>query len=151
MKRASLKTAKVPVAPSPASEDVTDRLLNRGGTPPRKRGGDVAPKASRPQKKEIKKMTEPHDEPLPYVPYRPVPEESPAPPPGPGLPPMTNASESVEPMADAVEKTRAAVEALQIAGRAAPARYDLAVRYRLDALAHHLQQVADFVTGHAQS
>ena len=40
-----------------------------------------------------------------------------------------------------------AAQALQEAGRSAPARYELALRYRLDALAHHLQQVRDFVDG----
>jgi hypothetical protein len=38
-----------------------------------------------------------------------------------------------------------AAEALRQAGREAPARYDVALRYRMDALAHHLQQVKEFV------
>jgi hypothetical protein len=40
-----------------------------------------------------------------------------------------------------------AVQALQDAGRSAPARYELTVRYRLDALAHHVRQVREFVAG----
>ena len=47
---------------------------------------------------------------------------------------------------NALAAVATATEALQQAGRAAPARYDVALRYRLDALAHHLQQVKDFVT-----
>jgi len=38
-----------------------------------------------------------------------------------------------------------AVAALVAAAGIAPARYDLAVRYRLDALVHHLRQVAEFM------
>jgi hypothetical protein len=38
-----------------------------------------------------------------------------------------------------------ATEALRQAAREAPARYDVALHYRLDALAHHLQQVREFV------
>jgi hypothetical protein len=50
-------------------------------------------------------------------------------------------------MAQALAQARAATEALQGAARAAPARYELALRYRLEALAHHVQQVAEFVAG----
>jgi hypothetical protein len=39
-----------------------------------------------------------------------------------------------------------AVAALVAAAGAAPARHNLAVRYRLDALAHHFRQVAEFLT-----
>jgi hypothetical protein len=38
-----------------------------------------------------------------------------------------------------------AVEALQVAGRSEPARYEVALRFRLDSLAHHIQQVKDYV------
>src|SRR3990172_2275251 len=143
MKRASLKTAKVPVSQSSAGQDVTDRLLNRGdSTPPKdKPKAPASPRKPRARPTEVKTMTETQNEPLPYVPYRPVPDQPPAPPPGPtpqppSLPDLTQAG---EPVAQAVEKARAAVEALHTAGRSAPAQYDLAVRYRLHALAPHLQ------------
>jgi len=45
----------------------------------------------------------------------------------------------------ALAATETATEALRLAAREAPARYDVALHYRLDALAHHLQQVKEFV------
>jgi hypothetical protein len=53
--------------------------------------------------------------------------------------------ESPTSLAAAIAAVEAAVDALSQAGRQAPARYDVAVGYRLDALAHHLQQVMEFV------
>ena len=54
------------------------------------------------------------------------------------------------PAASALEDALAAVEtaseALRQASQQAPARYDVALRFRLDALAHHLRQVREFVT-----
>ncbi|MEK7327035.1 MAG: hypothetical protein AAB217_17465 [Chloroflexota bacterium] len=154
MKRASLKTAKVPVSQSSGGKDVTDRLLNRGDpTPPKaKSKAPAAPRNQRARTSEVKTMSQTENEPLPYVPYRPVPEQPPAPPPGPtpqppAVPDMTKTD---QPLAQAVEKARQAVEALRIAGRSTPAQYDLAVRYRLDALAHHLEQVAEFLAGRAR-
>jgi hypothetical protein len=49
----------------------------------------------------------------------------------------------------ALRQAEQAVTQLRGACRSAPARYELAVRYRLEALAHHLQQVAEFVAGRA--
>jgi hypothetical protein len=53
------------------------------------------------------------------------------------------------PAASSLESALAAAEAataaLRQAGREAPARYDVALHYRLDSLAHHLQQVKEFV------
>jgi hypothetical protein len=48
----------------------------------------------------------------------------------------------------ALGQAQAATEALRLAARSAPARYELALRYRLEALAHHVQQVAEFMAGH---
>ena len=45
----------------------------------------------------------------------------------------------------ALQAARQAVEALVAARRTTPARYQLAVRWRLDALAHHLEQVVQFL------
>ena len=147
MKRASLKNAKVPVSPSAESKDVTDRLLGVKTEPaPRTPKSSAKPKP-RARKMEAKPMSETQNEPLPYVPYRPVPEQPPVPPPGPTpqSPAVPDMAETAKPISQAVEKTREAVEALRVAGRSAPAQYDLAVRYRLDALAHHLEQVAEFL------
>ena len=36
------------------------------------------------------------------------------------------------------------MEALQKAARSEPARYQVALRFRLDSLAHHVQQVKDY-------
>jgi len=44
----------------------------------------------------------------------------------------------------ALVQSRAALVALREASSHSPSRYDVALRYRLDALAHHLQQVAEF-------
>ncbi len=119
MKRASLKTAKVPVTATTAP-DVTDRIL--------KADLAVAPVPS---------------------PKRPTPaKRRPRPTP-------SNVTTAEHPITSqdapgaldlALTQTRLALEALQQARAEAPAQYDLGVRYRLDALAHHLQQVADFMT-----
>ncbi len=82
-----------------------------------------------------------------YTPYRTV-DPPPAAPPGPtlqppapsGLPPETS-----EALRKALASTEEAVAALMAAAESTPARHDLAVRYRLDALAHHLQQVGEFI------
>jgi hypothetical protein len=44
-----------------------------------------------------------------------------------------------------VRAAQDASQALEDAAQAAPARYSVALRYRLEALAQHLRQVADFV------
>ena len=48
-------------------------------------------------------------------------------------------------MQNALAAVAAATAALQRARQEAPARYDVALRFRLDALAHHLQQVKEFL------
>jgi hypothetical protein len=48
-------------------------------------------------------------------------------------------------LAAALAAAEAAALALRQARSEAPARYDVALGYRLDALAHHLQQVSEFV------
>ena len=145
MKRASLKTAKVPITTS-NTRDVTDRLLKEDELAPSK----VKPprKKLRPQKA-VNPASPTADEPLPYIPYHTLPDQSPTSPPGPQprTLQLTDLSKADKAMANALQQTKAAVEALQIAGRSAPAQYDLAIRYRLDALAHHLEQVAEFVAG----
>jgi hypothetical protein len=45
----------------------------------------------------------------------------------------------------ALVAAQSAVEALKTAARAEPARYEVALRFRLDSLAHHVEQVKDYV------
>ena len=144
MKRAYLKTAKVPVASS-ATHDVTDRLLKTDGDPvPRKPkssdkpSGRAQPASSSPS---------PTPEPLSYTPYVTV-SETPTQPftgPTPRPPRLPDLSQADEPIAQAFATARTSIELLQIAARSGPAQYDLAIRYRLDALTHHLEQVAEFL------
>jgi hypothetical protein len=117
MKRATL-TAYPATTPSQPT-DLTDRLLENEDRQP-------APSSARRQR-----GRHPAREPGPAE--RPVPEPVP----------------TATPVASSLEKALAAAdsatEALRQAGREAPARYDVALRYRMDALAHHLQQVKVFV------
>lgn len=157
-KRASLRVDNVPQTTSHAGSDVTDRLLDRESSPaaakpaptpppPPARPPDPAPQKADTDSARDKSAL--GKEPLAYVPYRSVPEPPPAPPPGPqpSTPNIVVPSTAPKPLAEAVAKTEAAIVALQSAAHTAPAQYDLALRYRLDALAHHLEQVAEFVRG----
>ena len=60
------------------------------------------------------------------------------------------AASPAAPTTSGLENALVAVEtataALRQAGQEAPARYEVALRFRLDALAHHLQQVKEFIT-----
>lgn len=157
-KRASLHVDKVPQTTSHAGSDVTDRLLDRESPPRAAKSVPTppAPPVSRPDAAPPKADSDsardksaPGKEPLSYVPYRTVPEPPPALPPGPqpSAPNIAVPSNAPKLLAEAVAKTEAAIVALQSAAHTAPAQYDLALRYRLDALAHHLEQVAEFVRG----
>ncbi len=156
-KRASLHVDKVPHTISHVGSDVTDRLLDRESPPAAAKSARTPPPpVSRPDPVPPKADTDsagdksaPGKEPLSYVPYRTVPEPPPAPPrgPQPSAPNIAVPSPAPKPLAEAVAKTEAAIVALQSAAHTAPAQYDLALRYRLDALAHHLEQVAEFVRG----
>jgi hypothetical protein len=82
-----------------------------------------------------------------YVPYRTV-EPGPPVTPGPALQspsPVSLPDQIPEPLRQALSQSEKALAAPVEAASGAPSRYDLAVRYRLDALAHHLKQVADFI------
>ncbi len=147
-KRASLHVDKVPQTTSHAGSDVTDRLLDRESPPAAAKSARTPP----PPKADTDSARDKSvrgKELLPYVPYTTVPEPPPAPPPGPqpSAPNIAVFSNVPKPLAEAVAKTEAAITALQSAAHTAPAQYDLALRYRLDALAHHLEQVAEFVAG----
>jgi len=157
-KRASLRVDHVPVSGLHAGSDVTDRLLDRE-SPPAAAKPALTPPPPTPdrarQKAEadsVRNRSVHGEEPLAYIPYRSIPEPTPAPPPGPqpSAPSIVVSSIAPKPLAEAVAKTEAAIVALQSAAHTAPAQYDLALRYRLDALAHHLEQVAEFVVGRAK-
>ena len=118
MKRATLTT--YPTASSTEPVDLTDRLLQReakpaGPSPARRRN-------KQPRESQAQPKTNPVSSPA----------DAPAAGPAAGLEVALAAADS-------------ATEALRQAAREAPARYDVALHYRLDALAHHLQQVKEFV------
>jgi hypothetical protein len=134
MKRASLKSMKVSVLASP-SQDVTDRILKTD------EGEKTQP------------VSTPHAEPPPSKPAKPRRAHLVAPTPAEAAPqtsaPLPTATEpTADPLAQAITQTRLALDALNVARDSAPARYNLGIRYRLDSLAHHIEQVAEFVTGH---
>jgi len=139
MKRASLTVP--PAKPKTEAPDLTDRLLSRGETPAPKRtsrkgGSETRPDASRPLAK-----------------------PAPAAPRASKLPPSPSAPASVqsvtrEAVDTSVDKALAhcheALAALKAAANDVPARYDVAIRFRLDALAHHIRQVAEYLASAAR-
>jgi hypothetical protein len=50
----------------------------------------------------------------------------------------------------ALAQCRDALAALKAAAGEAPARYEVAIRFRLDALAHHIRQVAEYLDSAAR-
>jgi len=127
MKRASLSVKPAPPKAAPA--DLTDRLLDRETSPVSE---DDAP-APRPRRR---RRAEPARPAAPAGTFEPETKspvlEASAPDDGANLEAVLN-------------QAAGAAEALEAAARRAPARYEVALRYRLDALAHHVRQVADFV------
>ncbi len=126
MKRASLKVTAN--SSSVAASDLTDRLLKNDSP---KAATKPGPRAPRRPKVKTAGAPRPAGEPTPRA-------ESPP-------PPVSPVSESQAVLTDALNQSQVALEALTRAALAEPSRYDLALRYRLDALAHHLGQVRDFV------
>lgn len=125
MKRASLSA--LPPRPPPEPADLTDRLLAREGLPAAEPGANAqapVPTPAAAPKAPARKRA------------RPAKAASPAAP---------GAASPTDPLQHALTQAQAAAEALRAAGRAAPARYEVALGYRLDALAHHVQQVAEFI------
>lgn len=131
MKRASLKTAKVPVISS-ATQDVTDRLLS-SDPEPTPRVAESKPKRPR--------RAQPS-------------ESSPTVSPTEAAAPLSAASANAnhpttQPpnhlISHALAQTRLALDALVAARTDSSARYDVAIRVRLDSLAHHLEQVTQFI------
>jgi hypothetical protein len=141
MKRATL-SALPAATPRPAqAADLTDRLLERERQPlqaqpgpgnleppKRRREPPASKRAARPAPSALAPASPGTAEAMPAEPVAPAPQPS-------------NSLHTALAAADQ------AVQALQAAGHSAPARYELAMRYRLDALAHHLQQVREFVGG----
>ena len=119
MKRATLTA--YPTSSSSEPVDLTDRLLQREDWPA------AAAPARRRRKQPPDSQTQPETNLAPPPTVAPV-----TAPPASGLDTALAAADS-------------ATEALRQAAREAPARYDVALHYRLDALAHHLQQVKEFV------
>jgi len=124
MKRASLKVT--PAAAPPAPADLTDRLLDREAerpTTPAKPKRRAQPKAA----------------------AAPAPAIEPKAPAAVPVAATATAAPPAAPFEAALAQAQAASLALEAATQAAPARYSVALRYRLEALAHHLRQVSDFV------
>jgi hypothetical protein len=126
MKRASLSA--LPPRPPAEPADLTDRLLAREGLPadePVTPSAPVPPaEALRPAQPPARKRARPAK----------------------AAPAAAEPATPADPLQHALAQAAAAEQALRDAGRAAPARYEVALRYRLDALAHHVQQVAEFIT-----
>jgi hypothetical protein len=126
MKRATLSAIPAS-APVTAAGDLTDRLLSPepaqssgAGGPKPHAPATAAPKAPR------ARTSAPQSRQGRQEPSAAEPEESDA-------------------LRQALLAAQHAVDALQVAGRSEPARYEVALRFRLDSLAHHVQQVKDYV------
>ena len=137
MKRASLTLT--PAKPKTVSPDLTDRLLARDPStslreaPPRgKTSAKPAPKRTPAKAASPQSKTSP-------TPKQPAPNPLSA-----SSPASSAPSVSREAVDKALTQSHAALAALKAAAAEAPARYDVALRYRLDALAHHIRQVAEY-------
>ena len=119
MKRATLTA--YPTTPTASPADLTDRLLAGQPAPAGAKERRQPPAAQRASRKPAAAAAGPE-------------------PSGTAVAPAASSLES------ALTAVETATEALRQASREAPARYDVALRFRLDALAHHLQQVREFVT-----
>ncbi len=105
-----------PASPQAGATDLTDRLLSQ---------------ESKPKPRTVKRKSKPSFAPS-TRPVQPLPRDAVDSPP-PAL------------IDSALAQSRTALAALREAASQSPSRYDIALRFRLDALAHHLQQVAEFV------
>jgi hypothetical protein len=138
VKRASLSA--LPARPRAEPEDLTDRLLDR----------EVASPAQAPVPEEAAAAAPPTA----------TPEVAPTPAPKRATRARVRAAEQAQPAPEAgpaelsisaaLQQASDAADALKQAARGEPARYELALRYRLEALAHHVQQVAEFISGRSQ-
>jgi hypothetical protein len=115
MKRATLSAIPAS-APAIATGDLTDRLLNRESV--------QSTGAAKTGPKTARQRTRP-------------PQTRPA--------ETREAAAETDALGHALQAAQQAVDALQGAARSEPARYEVALRFRLDSLAHHVQQVKDYV------
>ena len=129
MKRASLTA--YPTTPPAEPVDLTDRLLEneRDHAAPAKPATRAGAKSAKSRRGEARAKPDQQN-------------------PGPGL--VTEGAaqangQSASSLPGALSAVEVATEALRHAAQDAPARYDVALRYRLDALAYHLQQVKEVV------
>ena len=140
MKRASLSIT--PPAQKTEALDLTDRLLDRESSAKPARAKTAA---ARPKAKPAPKAS---------TPKRPrAPKSSSSVPSVQSVASVDTSVDPVDTVDQALAQSSEALAALTAAAHEAPARYHLALRYRLDALAHHLRQVAEFVesTSHQRS
>jgi hypothetical protein len=129
MKRASLNN--LPRSAKTEPSDLTDRLLDREA-PPTAEAAQAGAARAKPRKSTGGTR-------------RPRAKKAAAAAPGAEPEPAPKVIEASDALAEALRQTEAAALALDSAAQQAPARYHLALRYRLDALAHHLRQVTEFV------
>jgi hypothetical protein len=127
MKRATLTT--YPITPPSEPADLTDRLLQRED------GASGAPVPRRRRRRTQDSQTQPD--------INLAPLSGALPPSAPAA--ASNTAPAASELEMALAAADSATESLRQAARQAPARYDVALHYRLDALAHHLQQVKEFV------
>ena len=133
MKRASLSV--LPPAAKTEPADLTDRLLDREaatGQAPAEHGAE-----SKPKRRAAKTAAKRRATAAPATAAQPSPPAEPE-----SVPTVIEASDVV---GEALRQAEQAAQALDSAARVTPARFHLALRYRLDALAHHLRQVGEFV------
>ena len=155
MKRATLSALPAPTLGQAEPADLTDRLLERDGQPlqvERGAGNPALPKTPLKRRHEspgVKRAGRQAPSGLATDPSAAT-ATAPAESAGTDSAPTDSVALSPRPthsLYAALAAADQAAQALQEAGRSAPARYELALRYRLDALAHHLQQVREFVDG----
>ena len=131
MKRASLKTATA-LSTSTNAIDVTDRLLKTQDAGTVNLTPQPAAEARKPRRPKLSAAHAPS-------------AAGTAAGKRPALHSGHTAVSASQSVAGALAVTRQALEALRAAQTEAPARYHLGVRYRLDALAHYLEQVSEFM------
>jgi hypothetical protein len=141
-----------PAANTVRGADVTDRLLGGPSQAKSRAARQSSPTAKRSRAKKSAQSAPASDLPT-YTPYRTV-EPRPPVTPGPALQtpePLETPSDTPEALRRALLDTEKALAALVAAAQATPARHDLAVRYRLDALRHHLRQVSEFIASRREA
>ncbi len=147
MKRARL--ASLPAGPKQEPIDLTDRLLDRGAHTASDQPGAAPdpPAAAQPQRR--RKATAAQSQPRRQAPHLETrePETAQQETPQRGVSTEEGGAMTVE---QALRQAEAAAQALRQAARSTPARFQVAQGYRLDALAHHIRQVAEYIASLAK-